>query len=132
VNGYQDEDGCPDELPKEVQRFSGTIQGILFATNSAKILRPSFKILDQAVAMLKKYPTLRLKIRGHTDNQGKLPKNMQLSQQRADSVREYFIAKGIDAKRLQAEGLGPNEPVADNAKPAGRAKNRRIEFKVVP
>ena len=80
--------------------------------------------------MLTDYPTLRLRIRGHTDNTGRLETNTRLSQARAEAVKDYLVKKGIAADRLTAEGVGPNEPVADNAKPAGRAANRRIEFKL--
>jgi outer membrane protein OmpA-like peptidoglycan-associated protein len=130
-NGYQDEDGCPDELPKAVQRFSGTIEGILFATGSAKIQRASFRLLDQAVAMLKQFPDIRIRVRGHTDNVGNSTRNLKLSQDRAASVRAYFMSKGIEERRIESEGLGDTEPVGDNKTPKGRAKNRRIEFKIL-
>jgi outer membrane protein OmpA-like peptidoglycan-associated protein len=114
----------------DVKKFSGAIKGINFAVNSSKILPVSFKLLDQAVAALKEYPSLRLSIAGHTDNLGKPEKNQTLSQARAEAVRDYLVQKGIDAARIDATGFGDTQPVKDNKTAAGRAANRRIEFKV--
>ncbi len=130
-NGYQDDDGCPDELPSAVKKFTGAIKGITFDVNKATIRKPSFKTLDEAVKVLTEYGDLRLKVRGHTDNTGKREKNMKLSEDRAKAVVDYMIQKGIAADRLSHEGLGPDEPVADNKTAKGKAENRRIEFKIV-
>ena len=89
-------------------------------------------MLDKAVAVLKEHATVRIEIAGHTDNAGTPEANRTLSQQRADAVRQYFIDKGIDGARLTAVGFGPDKPIADNATPAGRAKNRRVEFRLLP
>lgn len=128
VNGYQDTDGCKDEVPQEVQKFSGRIDGIAFATGSAKITKASFKTLGAAAKVLADHPDLRIEIGGHTDDKGDDDRNQALSQARADAVRDYLISKGVDASRLEAKGYGETMPVADNAKAAGRAKNRRVEF----
>ncbi|MBT8491474.1 MAG: OmpA family protein, partial [Deltaproteobacteria bacterium] len=88
-------------------------------------------VLDKAVAVLKEFPKIRMEIDGHTDNVGKEQLNTTLSQKRAEAVRDYFVSKGIDQGRLEAKGFGPTKPVADNATPAGRAKNRRVEFKLL-
>lgn len=129
-NGYQDEDGCPDELPDAVKNFTGAIKGITFRSGKAKIRRSSYKTLDKAVALLKKYEKLALIIRGHTDDRGKEASNIKLSQRRARAVKAYLVKKGIDASRLSTEGLGPAEPIASNKTRKGRAANRRIEFKL--
>jgi OOP family OmpA-OmpF porin len=130
-NGYQDDDGCPDEIPAAVQKFTGAIKGITFDVNKATIRKTSFKVLDEAVKVLTEYSALRVKVRGHTDNTGKREKNMTLSENRAKAVVDYLIGKGIAADRLTHEGLGPDEPVADNKTAKGKAENRRIEFKLV-
>jgi OOP family OmpA-OmpF porin len=69
-----------------------------------------------------------VEISGHTDNVGKRSTNMKLSQQRADAVKAWLVAKGIDASRMTAKGYGPDKPVAPNTTAEGRAKNRRIDF----
>lgn len=131
VNGFEDEDGCPDELPKEVEAFSGVVKGILFATGKSDIRSKSFKILNNAVAIFKKYPSIRIEIQGHTDDRGKESYNQKLSKARAEAVREYLVAHGIDESRITSKGFGPSSPVASNKSKSGRAQNRRIEFQIV-
>jgi OOP family OmpA-OmpF porin len=82
------------------------------------------------VKVMQENPEYNLDIYGHTDNTGKADKNLQLSKDRAASVREYLVSKGVDGSRLRSEGFGQDRPVADNSTAAGRAKNRRVEFKV--
>ena len=130
-NGFQDKDGCPDELPKEVKRFVGVIQGITFANGRARIRPRSFRQLDRAAEVLKTYPELRLEISGHTDSTGSADLNARLSRARADAVKTYLVSQGIDASRLTTKGFGPSQPVATNRTAAGRARNRRIEFKLI-
>jgi outer membrane protein OmpA-like peptidoglycan-associated protein len=130
-NGFQDDDGCPDELPKEVAKFSGVIKGIQFDFAKATIRPESHKLLDEAVQVLKQYPELRISISGHTDNVGEAAKNLELSQQRADAVKAYLVGKGIETGRVETRGAGSNEPIADNGTDKGRQENRRIEFKLL-
>jgi OmpA-OmpF porin, OOP family len=131
VNGYQDEDGCPDEVPAAVKKFTGVIQGINFKTGSAEITKDSHKVLDKAVQVLVDYPDVRLEIGGHTDNVGKDEFNKELSQKRAESVKEYFVGKGISADRLTAVGYGMDKPLTSNKTKADKAKNRRTEFSLI-
>jgi outer membrane protein OmpA-like peptidoglycan-associated protein len=84
--------------------------------------------LDESVAVLKKYEGLRLRIEGHTDNRGSAELNHKLSHDRANSVRDYLISKGIASERLEAEGYGDTKPSKPNSTAAGRAATRRIEF----
>ena len=130
-NGYQDEDGCPDEVPAALKKFTGVIEGITFKTNSANLTKKSYDVLDRAVQVLSDYPDTRIEISGHTDNVGKDEYNKELSQKRADAVKEYFVNKGIRTERLTAIGYGPEKPIADNKTKAGKATNRRTEFKLV-
>jgi OOP family OmpA-OmpF porin len=131
VNGYEDTDGCPDEVPEAVKKFTGVIKGIQFDTGKATVRAVSFPLLNDAAKVLKDYPNLRLKITGHTDSTGNAEKNMALSLARADAVKQYLVDQGIDTARLETRGAGQDEPVADNKTPAGRAENRRIEFQIV-
>ncbi len=142
-NGFQDEDGCPDEIPAKLKQFTGVIQGINFKTGDATLLPTSNKTLDKAVAVLKEFPDLKMEIQGHTDDQpfkgasDKFSDNMGLSQGRAESVRAYLVSKGIEDSRLTARGYGETVPVVSptglkgGQLNAARAKNRRVEFKLV-
>ena len=130
-NHYKDEDGCPDEVPAEVKKFTGVIEGINFKTGSAEILPGSFAILDRALKVLQDFPDVNLEISGHTDNKGKAAYNLTLSQHRADSVKLYFVSRGIASTRLMSIGYGKDRPIADNSTSSGRATNRRTEFKLI-
>jgi len=130
-NGFEDSDGCPDELPEAIRQFTGVIEGIYFATGKAKIQDASMPALDAALAILTEYPDLRVEVSGHTDDRGKAEKNLALSAERAASVRQYLLDAGIAADRIETRGVGSTEPLEDNKTKAGRAKNRRIEFKLL-
>jgi outer membrane protein OmpA-like peptidoglycan-associated protein len=129
-NNHEDEDGCPDELPEEVSRFTGKIEGIHFASNKADLKPDSKTVLDEAAAVLAKYG-LRVEISGHTDDRGKESWNMELSQRRADAVRDYLGGAGVDASQLETIGWGPHKPIDSNKTKAGRLNNRRIEFRLL-
>ena len=101
-----------------------------FATGSATILPESQEQLDNIAEVLRAYPNVTVKVGGYTDNTGDPAANMRLSQSRAESVRTALIGKGIGAARMVAEGYGDKHPVADNATPDGRARNRRIALRV--
>ncbi|MBK8235631.1 MAG: OmpA family protein [Deltaproteobacteria bacterium] len=130
-NGYEDGDGCPDEVPKEVEKFTGVIEGIFFDVDKDTIRAKSKPKLDEAVGVLKKFESVRVEISGHTDSSGKREHNVDLSQRRAEAVKKYLVDAGIDAGRITTRGAGPDEPRADNKTKAGKAQNRRIEFKLV-
>lgn len=130
-NGFEDDDGCPDEVPKEVSRFMGVIDGIHFDTGKDSIRADSRVVLKRAIEILEKYPSIRIEISGHTDNRGRASFNMTLSSRRADSVKRYLVDAGIDGSRIETRGAGFSEPIAGNSTRDGRAKNRRIEFKVL-
>lgn len=129
-NSYMDDDGCPDEIPTDLQEFAGAIPAIQFRVNSAQLKRSSHKILDKAARALSRYPDLNVEIAGHASSEGDDDYNMTLSQERVLSVREYLINRGIDPGRLTARGYGETQPVASNDTDAGRAQNRRVEFRL--
>jgi outer membrane protein OmpA-like peptidoglycan-associated protein len=131
VNGFQDDDGCPDELPEVVKRFTGTIAGVEFDFGKATIRPTSFALLDKAAETLTTYPDLKILIVGHTDNVGPRQRNIDLSLKRAQSVKAYLVSKQVDESRVQAEGAGPDKPISTENTAAARAKNRRIEFNII-
>ena len=130
-NGFEDEDGCPDEVPAAVKKFTGVIKGINFATGKATLTKGSYKILDQAVRVLQEYPSVKMEIAGHTDDTGKHDMNVRLSQDRAESVKAYLVSKGLDDSRLKAVGYGPDKPLIPGKSARARAANRRVEFNLI-
>lgn len=107
------------------------LKGVSFDPGSANLKAGAKGILDNAVAALNKSPAaVSVEIGGHTDSTGNPANNQKLSQARADAVRAYLISKGIKAETLTAKGYGSDKPVDDNKTAAGRANNRRVEFKV--
>jgi OOP family OmpA-OmpF porin len=103
--------------------------GILFDVNSAKIKAESYKTLQEIGQLLQDDPTLRLSIEGHTDSDGTDEHNLTLSQDRANSVRDYLVSiNKIDTSRLEAKGWGESKPIDTNDTAEGKANNRRVEL----
>jgi outer membrane protein OmpA-like peptidoglycan-associated protein len=134
VNQYLDEDGCPD-VPPDLVRVTHTqveIKEIIqFGTGSAQLLPGSSRVLDQIVKVLTDAPDMKLRIEGHTDNEGGDDANMQLSRERALAVRKYLESKGVQSNRLESVGFGETKPIDTNRTLEGRARNRRVEFHIV-
>lgn len=130
VQGVVSNNGCPEVKTEVALPIDQGIQSIHFETNKFDIDQISKEILENAVVFLKKNPTKKLDIGGHTDNVGEAPYNVKLSNERANSVKNYLVNHGIKSSRLTAKGYGFNVPVADNATESGRAQNRRAEIKV--
>jgi len=123
-----------DDLPKKEEEPIKvgeviTLEGINFATNSWEITSIAEDQLEKALNAMKNYPELEVEISGHTDSRGGREWNMELSQKRADSVKDWFVSKGISGSRITTVGYGPDQPVAPNDTEDGRFKNRRIDFK---
>jgi len=104
------------------------IYGIHFDTGKADILVDSEPTLNEIVKLMQQDPALKLRVEGHTDNQGTAAVNQALSEKRAQSVVAWLTAHGVPAARLSAKGFGQSKPVADNSTEDGRAKNRRVEL----
>jgi hypothetical protein len=121
---YEGETVAPIEVGKPF------VREILFETNQA-ILKPEYeKGLQDIVAYLLKNPKTTIEIAGHTDNEGEEAKNKTLSENRAQALADFLIKNKIGKERIKAIGYGSAKPIADNSSPAGKAKNRRIEFLV--
>ena len=111
--------------------YSLVLRNVFFATASYELLDASRTELDRVVQLMRKNPRMVVEIGGHTDSEGSDTYNQTLSQNRAGSVRQYLIQAGIPAAQVTAKGYGETVPVADNATEAGRALNRRTEFKII-
>ncbi len=129
----QTPDGCPQKYKLVVVTKTKIElkQTIYFATAKATIKRVSYPLLDEVAQALDDHPKIRVRIEGHTDSRGSDSFNLKLSDDRANSVRNYLIRRGIDADRMVAKGYGENVPIADNRTKAGRAQNRRVEFVIL-
>ena len=104
---------------------------IEFQSGSATLTPAGAAILDELVEPMQQIGTARVDIIGHTDNVGSRQSNVVLSLARAQAVRAYFSSKGVPDTGLSVRGMGPDQPVADNNTEDGRARNRRIQFKVL-
>lgn len=123
--------GCP-EIKMDVKTkelFQKAMSGIQFESGKDVIKKSSFGILDNVASVLKSNPTWITEVQGHTDNVGNAAENKELSKKRAHAVTKYLKSKGVENK-LTAEGFGMERPIADNKTAAGRAKNRRVEFRI--
>jgi len=103
---------------------------IEFELGSATLTAKGRAILDEIAPTLGQLSNKAIAVVGHTDNAGSRASNLALSQARAESVKGYLVNKGIDPATMSTSGVGPDQPVAGNDSDAGRARNRRIEFRV--
>ncbi|MFZ4546699.1 MAG: OmpA family protein [Bacteroidales bacterium] len=107
------------------------LRNIFFETDKYELLSDSKAELGKLIAFLLKNNNMRIEIGGHTDTEGSESHNLTLSQNRAKSVYDYLISKGINAEKLSFKGYGETMPISSNDSPQGRANNRRTEFKVI-
>ena len=120
--------GCPEIKQDVVKKVAIAAKSIYYMSGKDIIQKVSYPKLDVVVKVLKADTALHISIEGHTDNKGNAVFNLKLSAKRADAVKKYLIKKGISASRITAQGFGDSKPVATNATPAGRTKNRRVEL----
>lgn len=130
VPGTIQKHGCPEVAENSIKSLNLAAGRIYFETGKAILLPQSFAALDTVVKILQQYPSQHLLIEGHTDNVGNDESNQILSENRAKTVYNYLVQKGINAERLSYNGFGATKPVADNNIPEGRARNRRVELKL--
>lgn len=136
TEGPQCEEGSTDPACQATARIAADsiviIDKIRFQTGSAELEAASEPILAEVAKILQAHPEIaRLAVDGHTDDVGAKDKNVELSEQRALTVVRWLNEHGVDARRTEARGFGPKQPIADNATEEGRAKNRRVEFQIL-
>jgi OOP family OmpA-OmpF porin len=126
-----DKPGCPKKntLVVVTEKEIRITQQIQFEFNKS-VIRPglSYKILDEVVRVLNDNPKIKIEVQGHTDNAGADAYNMKLSQSRADAVRAYLVAHGIEGTRLVSKGYGFHQPLVGNTTGSNRELNRRVQF----
>jgi outer membrane protein OmpA-like peptidoglycan-associated protein len=129
---YGDKDGCPDRPRIVVHQGKVTVYGkVLFKVGSTEISPKSRQLLDDMARVLIDHKQIRrVEVQGHTDSTGGAGFNLKLSRERAESVRDALVRRGVPARRLGARGFGEERPVAPNFTRAGRAKNRRVDFAI--
>ena len=115
--------GC--EIKEEI-----TLEGVNFQTNSDRLVTGAESILSDAAATLRKNPTIKVEVAGHTDSDGAAEYNEGLSARRAQTVHDYLAANGVDVSRMTVRGYGEAQPVADNSTAAGKAQNRRVVLRI--
>lgn len=119
------------EVPSRASNNSMLLMGVNFDFNRNRLKAESYPILFHAAKVLKQNPSVKVEVQGYTDNIGSAKANKALSLKRANTVKKYLVARGISASRINVVGYGESNPVGDNKDAAGRAMNRRIEFKVI-
>jgi OmpA-OmpF porin, OOP family len=123
--------GCPQLTHVTENGEVELLKPIQFEFAKATIKPVSYPILDEVVTLMKARPNIRIGVYGNTDNKGSHDLNMRLSKARAASVVQYLEQHGIATSRLESDGFGPDKPIASNDTAEGRAKNRRVEFKIL-
>jgi outer membrane protein OmpA-like peptidoglycan-associated protein len=130
MNGYQDDDGCPDDPPRIVLPAGdpAPVPSIPFAAGRATLAPATFPLLDGVVAMLQAHPEIRVvEVQGHVDGTERAGK---LDVARAEAVRAYLVVRGVDAARLTVKGYGATRPLDPARTDAARERNRRVELSI--
>lgn len=145
LNGFQDDDGCIDSVPADVDELRGSIEGLLYAEGETAVRESAHRYIEKIADVMKKHPSIRVVLVGHTDDreaqafatpvEGQPPPDVtqiavDLARARAEAVRQALVGAGIPVGRIVVDGVGGEEPVADNTTPKGRLANRRVEIKL--
>ena len=121
--------GKPDTRHKLVEEGKFSTTGMLFDFQSAVIKPESYAVVKEIAGVLKENASIRIKVVGHTSSDGDDRANMELSKKRSAAVKDMLVNEfGLDASRLETEGKGETQPVADNKTQEGKMLNRRVEF----
>ena len=107
------------------------VENILFNSSKATMRSESFDEVDKLADLLRKNNKVRIEVSGHTDNVGSASMNKKLSKERALTVKNFLVSRGIEQDRIEYEGYGFDQPIAPNTTAEGKAKNRRVEVKIL-
>ena len=134
VKGSKENKGCPDIVTKEQKEIIAKATKVLFEVAKADLRPQSFPILNQLVEVIKdlnkKFGKVNIRLEGHTDSDGTNQDNLILSRNRARSVKEYLVSKGIDGNTISTAGFGEEKPITTNSNPQGKQQNRRVEIAI--
>ncbi|TAG91481.1 MAG: OmpA family protein [Bacteroidetes bacterium] len=134
VKGTKANKGCPELVSKEQKKIIEDATKVLFEVDKADLKPESSQILDRLanlIAELKaKHGNIKVRLEGHTDNDGTNEHNLDLSRNRARAVKEYLVSKGIDEMSISTAGYGEEKPIVSNATPQGKKQNRRVEIAI--
>jgi len=131
VAGTVANNGCPEVTPEVQKTLNDYAKTILFDTGRASIKDESIAVLRSIIAILNEYPNSKFVVEGHTDSVGRETTNQRLSDSRANAIKDYLTANGVDQFRLSSRGYGEAKPIASNRTRKGRAQNRRVEINLV-
>jgi outer membrane protein OmpA-like peptidoglycan-associated protein len=144
-NGFEDDDGCPDTVPPDVESLKGTVEGLLYAEGETAVRDSAHKSIVNIAKIMSDHASIKVVLVGHTDDReakafatpepGQPPPDIdsiatQLAHGRAEAVRQALVAAGVPEGRVVVEGVGAEDPVADNSTAKGRLANRRVEIKL--
>lgn len=131
-------DECPDSAAGVQVDIKGceikeeiTLRGVNFESNSDRLLASATGVLNDAAATLRKNPSIKVEVAGHTDSDGTAAHNEGLSSRRATTVRDFLVNNGVAANRLSVRGYGESQPIANNTTAAGKAQNRRVVLRIL-
>ncbi len=123
--------GCPEVSKVELNKLDELFKTVYFDTGKASFKKETLAKLDEASTIITKYTSAKFSIEGYTDSIGGPQLNLELSERRANAVKDYLISKGVLAKNLNAKGFGEENPIATNMNAAGRSQNRRVVIKLI-
>jgi len=129
--GPTSNNGCPEITPVEVAKLEELFKTVYFDSGKNTFKTETVSKLDEAAGIMNKYSTAKFSISGHTDSTGSKARNQELSDSRANAVKDYLVSKGVSSSNLTAKGFGEDMPIASNNTRTGRSQNRRVEVKLV-
>jgi len=129
--GPASNNGCPEISPVEVAKLEELFKTVYFESGKDLFKKETPAKLDEVAEIMKKYSTAKFSISGHADSSGSAKRNQELSENRANAVKNHLVSKGVASSNLTAKGFGEDMPIASNNTRAGRAQNRRVEVKLV-